>query len=489
MLVNRAYRRLWTGQLVSQTGDFVFSTTLALWIGTVLLEGRSYAPAAVSGLVVAVAVGTLLVGPPAGVFVDRWDRRRTMMGADLVRAGLVGALTAVAFLPDGTLPDGTVLAAVYTTVFLETAAAQFFNPARFALIGEVVGPADRARAAGIGQATQAIASIAGPPLAAPLLFAVGVRWALLVNAGSFLVSFAAVRGVRRGAEQESEREADQQGGQRAEHKADRRAAREAEQQAGQEAGPHAADARGGATPVAADAVAGVASQGLSWRAEFGAGLRLVAGSRVVLALLVSVALATVGTGALNSLNVFFVTGNLHAASRWYGTLEMALGFGLVGGALVAAAVAERLGAHRVFAGGLALTGLGLVVYSRLTGLGPALVTLALVGVPLAALNTALTPVLLSAVPQSHLGRVIAVINPVQQLAWLVGVAVSGWLASTALRGLDADVAGVHLGPIDTIFTAAGLLVAAGGGYAAAAMRGMRPAAPEAGAVAGSPASG
>ncbi|QLJ02936.1 hypothetical protein HZZ00_19320 [Streptomyces sp. NEAU-sy36] len=149
---------------------------------------------------------------------------------------------------------------------------------------------------------------------------------------------------------------------------------------------------------------------------------------------------------------------------------MALGFGLVGGALVAAAVTERLGAHRVFSGGLALTGLGLVVYSRLTGLGPALVTLVLVGLPLAALNTALTPVLLSAVPQSHLGRVIAVINPVQQLAALIGVTTAGWLASTALHGLDAEAAGVHFGPIDSIFTVAGLLMAAGGGYAALALR-------------------
>jgi len=79
-------------------------------------------------------------------------------------------------------------------------------------------------------------------------------------------------------------------------------------------------------------------------------------------------------------------------------------------------------------------------------------------------------VLLSAVPQSHLGRVVAVINPVQQLAALVGVTAAGWLASTALHGLDAEVARVHFGPIDSIFAVAGLLMAAGGGYAALALR-------------------
>ncbi|MCL2552978.1 MAG: MFS transporter [Actinomycetia bacterium] len=527
MLINRDYRRLWTGQLVSQTGDFVFSTTLALWIGTVVLAGRSYAPVAVSGLVVAVAVGTLLIGPPAGVFVDRWDRRRTMLGADLVRAGLVGALTVVAFLPAGTLPEGVVLGAVYATVFLATAAAQFFNPARFALIGEVVGPGERAKAAGIGQATQAIASIAGPPLAAPLLFTVGVRWALLVNALSFLASFAAVRGVRTAAERAADGEAPAVGGAGQPGAAsgadadgvdgaDAPGAVDAAGGAGVvdaagglddagvvdatggagvvdaagglddagavdgaggagavdgldavDGGPEAAE---GALPVGTNAVAAPGGRGSAWHAEFTAGLRLVAGSRVLLALLVALVLATVGTGALNSLNVFFVTDNLGVASRWYGTLEMAEGVGLVGGAVIAAAMTERLGAHRVFAGGLALTGVGVIVYSRLTGIGPALVTLALCGVLLAALNTAVTPVLLSSVPQSHLGRVIAVINPVQQLAALVGVAASGWLASTALHGLDAHVAGVHFGPIDTIFTVSGLLVTAGGVHAAVAMR-------------------
>ncbi|NDZ79880.1 MFS transporter [Streptomyces sp. SID10853] len=419
MLINRNYRLLWAGQLVSQIGDFAFATTLSLWVGQVLLVGKPYAPAAASALVGIVAVGTLAVGPIAGVFVDRWDRRRTMLVADLVRAGLIGVLTVVAFLPNGTLPDAGVLLAVYATVLLSTSAAQFFNPARFALIGNVVKPEERARASGIGQATQAIAIIAGPPLAAPVLFVVGVRWALLLNALSFLASFVAVRAVRVAAAVSS--------------------------------------------PIAIPGLAGV-------RAEFMAGLRLVTGSRAVTALMVTVALVTVGADALNTLNVFFVTDNLHADASWYGTLEMALGCGLIAGALLATRVVGRLGAARTFSLGLLLTGLGLVFYSRLGALGPSLVVLAVVGMPLAAVNTALTPVLLASVPQSHLGRVISVINPVQQLGALVGVSGAGWLASTALRDFHADVAGIQFGRIDTIFTAAGLLVVVGGFYAAIALR-------------------
>jgi MFS family permease len=419
-LVNRDFTFLWAGQLVSQVGDFVFSTTLSLWVGTILLQGRSYAPAAVSALIAVVAVGTLLAGPVAGVFVDRWDRRRTMLGADLVRAGLIGALTVVAFLPDGTLSSTAVLVLVYVTVLLATCAAQFFNPARFALLGDVVELRERGRAAGIGKATQAIATISGPPLAAPLLLTAGIRWALLLNGLSFAASFAAVRAVRTRPQER--------------------------------------------TRATATGFAGI-------RRKFASGLRLVRGSRVVTVLLVTLSLVTIGTSALNSLNVFFVTENLGAESRWFGTLEMALGCGLVVGALGAGRLGARLGFARVFSLGLVLTGVGLVAYARTTSLWPALVVLAVVGLPVAAVNTALTPVLLKAVPQSHLGRVVAVIGPVQQVAALTGVAVSGWLASTALQGLDLTVGGVHFGRIDSVFIVAGLIVAAGGLYAPAALRG------------------
>ncbi|WP_372456328.1 hypothetical protein [Streptomyces cavourensis] len=56
--------------------------------------------------------------------------------------------------------------------------------------------ADRARAAGITQATTQTALILSPPLAAPLFFALGVQWALLFNALSYLVSYLAIRSVR-----------------------------------------------------------------------------------------------------------------------------------------------------------------------------------------------------------------------------------------------------------------------------------------------------
>jgi hypothetical protein len=69
-----------------------------------------------------------------------------------------------------------------------------------------------------------------------------------------------------------------------------------------------------------------------------------------------------------------------------------------------------------------------------------------------------------------LGRVSAVLSPLQQLASIVSMALAGTLASTVLRGCHADVAGVTFGPYDTVFLAGGVLFVLGGLAAIAPMR-------------------
>jgi MFS family permease len=72
-LINRNFTLLSLGQAISNMGDFVYSTTLLIWVFT--LGGSA---AAVSGVLVAQYAPNFLLGPLAGVFVDRWHRLRTM---------------------------------------------------------------------------------------------------------------------------------------------------------------------------------------------------------------------------------------------------------------------------------------------------------------------------------------------------------------------------------------------------------------------------
>jgi MFS family permease len=86
---NRNWRLLWIGQAVSLTGDSFFDITVLLWVATVLARGQPWAPAAASGVLIAEAVPVLAVGPVAGVWVDRWNRRRTMLASDACRAAVI----------------------------------------------------------------------------------------------------------------------------------------------------------------------------------------------------------------------------------------------------------------------------------------------------------------------------------------------------------------------------------------------------------------
>ena len=417
-LINRNYAKLWYGQAVSAVGDCVFGTTLVLWVSQVLASGQPWAPAAVSGILVAVGAAFALVGPVAGVFVDRWDRKSTMMRTEVIRAAMVAGLTGLSFVPVRDLPVGAWLAAVYLVVFVLNAAGQFFTLARFATTGDVVhGEQDRARAVGLAQATTSAAGIIGPLIAAPLLFTVGFRWALAANAASYVVSYVAIRFLR-------------------------------------------------LTPEPRR-LAGAGQRNL--HAEFAVGLRLFARNRFLVTLLTVTVICQCGTGAINTLNVFFVTRNLHASSHLFGVAETAMGVGFVVGALAAGRMVRWIGARALTWSGLLATG-GLAVGYALQRSFPAgLVMLAIYAVPIAMLNTAVAPLLLDAAPREYLGRVMAVFNPVNQFASMLSVVISGWLTSTVLQSFRASFAGVTLNSVSLIFVVAGGLIFVSGIRAFAAL--------------------
>ncbi|MEU6537795.1 MFS transporter [Streptomyces sp. NPDC047000] len=426
-VINPDYTRLWFGQAVSSVGDAVFSTTLVLWVATVLGKGRAWAPMAVSGIVLASSVAVLVVGPLAGVFVDRWDKRATMLRTEAVRGVLVAVLTAFTLLPSGALPVGVWLALVYVTVLLLHTAGQFFSPARFAILADLVTTdTDRARAAGIAQASGETAWIIGPPLAAPLMFTAGFQWALLFNGLSYAVSYVAIRSIK------------------------------------VPAGNGGAGSAGGTGAARESRRSGV-------RREFTDGLRFFARSRFLMALLLLTVIGQFGIGAINTLNVFFTTANLHADAHLYGYLGTAMGIGGITGALCAGRVVKWFGARRTTWISLLVSGVLLVAYSRQSSFVGGIALLFVFTVPLTVLNTAMAPLLLAAAPPEYRGRVMAVFYPVTKLASMLSAVLSGWLAGSVLRDVGGSVGGLRFGPYDMIFAMSGLVVVASGVYACLAL--------------------
>ncbi|MGY0233315.1 MFS transporter [Longispora urticae] len=418
MLINRNYRYLWLGQAVSLVGDMVFHTTLLLWVATVLLKGKSYAPMASSAVLIVASTATVLVGPVAGVYVDRWNKKRTMLRADLLRAALIAALAGLAFLPAGSVPVALVLLLTGLAVALTTAVSQFFNPARAVMIGDVVPADQRGRAAGYGQATNALASIIGPPLAAPLLFTVGPQWALIANAVSFLASFAAIRAVR----------------------------------------PPVTE-----VPAEPRADASV-------RAELVEGLRLIRRSRALVALLAVIVLSMLGVGAVNALDVYFIQENLHVSPNWLGALGGALGAGFLIGSLTGGRLGDRFGHGRTYRYGILAFAVLFLCYARSTGIVTGICALTALGLSLGVVNTVLTPIVLKLVPREYQGRFWATLIPVNSVASIGSMALAGAVAGSLSPSFRLDLGWVAFGRMDLIFTVGAVIALVGAGYGLVAMR-------------------
>jgi MFS family permease len=364
----------------------------------------------------------VVLGPLAGVFVDRWDKRRTMLLMDLIRASLIGLLLLFVAVAPHLFPAQTrhaELAAVYVVVFVASTCAQFFNPSRLALIADVVTPELRNKASGMGQTTMYLAGIVGPPLAGPLFFHAGVRSALLINGLSFLISFAAILLVEP------------------------------------------------PTIAANNLVAGAPSV----LREFREGIAFFGHNRVLMTLLISLVIVMFGAGALNALDVFFVTVNLHTSASLFGVLSAAIGSGAVLGAIAASTLGSRIPAARTFWISLLLTSVGLLIYSRMTSFWPAVAALFVTGIPMAALNVAIMPLMLDSTPREMLGRVSSVLMPVVNVATLGSIVLAGWLAGTVMAHFRAHALGLTFGPVDTIFLAAGILGLVSGIYAMIGLRG------------------
>lgn len=405
---NRDWRLLWTGQSISATGDMVFYITVLLWIATVIAKGQPWAPAAASGALIATAGPVLVVGPLAGVFVDRWNRRRIMLAADAARFALIASLLALPSLRH-VIPVAAQLGILYAVLALCSCFAEFFNPSRLAVIGAIVPSDQQSQASALLSASFSLAQIIGPPIAAPLLITLGVQWALVLNAASFAVSYVCVRAID--------------------------------------------------VPLvpAADAPARE-----SFAAEFRTGVKFFVGNPILMTLGVGLVIALLGNGAVNSLAVFFVPRNLHVSASWLGTLSGSVGAGALIGALLASGIARRLSSERLFWISLIWGGVAFVGLSRATGLVPALIAGALLGLAAGVLNSVVSPIILRVTPSHLIGRVSAVFSPLEQLASIVSMVLAGVLASTVLRGFHATVAGVKFGPYDTVFAAAGLLFIIGG---------------------------
>ena len=419
--INRNFALLWFGQSTSNIGDFFFTTTLTLWVATQLARGQSWAPLAVSAVAMASVIPLLIVGPIAGVFVDRWDKRQTMLRMDALRAILVALLLLlIMFISIGKNPGTNMwfLIAIYTTIALVSVCSQFFNPSRFALIGSIVPDAQRTRAMSLTSISFNLSLIIGPSLAAPLYFALGVQWAIAIDVLSFVISFLAIMAVQ----------------------------------------------------VPETLFGKKIRDSKNFLREFVEGLHFFRGNKLLIVLLIAGILFQFGAGPSDALYVLFGIQNLHTPKNVLGLFEANYGIGVIVGLLASIYIAKWLGEVRVFWLSFLMWGSCMVIFGRTTNFIAGFALFFLLGFANAGINVVVGPLMLKATPHEFVGRVQSFNTPLIVGSSLLATTLAGLLASTVLNGFHASFLGSSFGTLDTLFSLSGFIVMGAGVYVLLALR-------------------
>jgi MFS family permease len=411
LLSNRNFLFSFGGSSLAGFGDSVFEITLVLWIATDLAANRAWSPIAVSGLLAASALPTLIVGPIAGVFVDRWDPRTTIIWSRLSSALLVLCSVAVS---EVNIPLIWKLGMIYLNVIVASIVAQFLFPSSARLLQAIVPASDLPRAASWLQGSASLTLLVGPALASALFALMGPMGGLIINAVAFAIGAGAAMLIL----------------------------------------PSRV-----ATSPAHPLSVGTVLHGLK------DGLTFFRSSPTLVSIAVCMTVAVMGASIVASLDVYFVSRNLGAPSALYGLLSTAQGVGMLAGAGLAVALVDRIDVANVMWVSVVAIGVSLIIYARLTAFWPAMAVIALLGVFVSFLPIALNAMVLRETSSQFIGRVVAIFGPLQRLGMIVGLVLGGTLYGFVLPDFHYEVIGVDIGPLDTIFSLAGAICVLAGLYA------------------------
>ncbi len=186
LLWHRDFRLLWFGETISQVGNAMAVVAVPLLAVTVLHASTFM----VSALVAAAWLPWLLIGLPAGAWVDRLPCPAVMVTCDATSTALYASVPAAAWL--GVLTIAQLLA----VALLGGAASVFFNTAQQAYLPSLVAGEQLVEGNAKLAGSTSAARLGGPGLAGLVAQALSVVTALLFNAASFLVSAACLLGIR-----------------------------------------------------------------------------------------------------------------------------------------------------------------------------------------------------------------------------------------------------------------------------------------------------
>lgn len=358
VLRNRQFLSLWLAHFVSTFGDWLailalFSLIAFRWHGT---------PNQVGGIFVAFILPWSLLGPFAGVFVDRWNLKATMISSDLIRAGLA-ALLALATQPYQ----------VYALMAALSGVSCFFMPAQSAMIPLLVRKEELLVANSANAQTMQLNKVISPAIAGVLVAWAGENLCFYLDSLSFVVSalFLSRLAVTRAASTEP-------------------------------------------------------AEGLrALVAELRAGLAYLHGHLTLRFVVLAMTAAMFIVGAFNALIAVYVRDTLHADSRIFGALTATIGIGTIAGSILIVRVAQKHSRALLVVWGICGMGVGVYLLAVSSVPWVAVGWSLALGVSVGLVLVPSQTLIQEETPREMLGRVSSSSLSLMTVAQLVGVAVAG----------------------------------------------------------------
>ena len=386
----RGLRLLLGAGLISLTGDWVLRIGLTYYI--YVLTGSTLASAT---MLLASFVPQIALSSLAGVFVDRWDPRRTMIVTNL--------LLAAGLLPLLAVRDARQVWIVYVVIAAEACIQQFFTPAQQSVVPRLVEEQHLVTANALNGQAGDVSRLAGSAAGGVLAAAGGITAVTLTDLGSFLLAvvlIARIPAVGRAA--------------------------------GAGAAAHGSDPAGAAGTPAAPTT--VRARLVQLRAEWAEGLRLSARQPVLRVVMTFLSVTCIGEGIMSTLFAPFVRSVLHGSGPDYGVIVAAQAIGGIGGGLIAASAGSRFRPSWLFGAGAVAFGaidLALFLYPLAeVAVWPAIVLMIIVGVPGALLLAGGMTLLQTATGDSHRGRVFGALSAIEGVAVVAGTIAAGFLGQS-----------------------------------------------------------
>jgi MFS family permease len=384
VLRQRNFFLLWLAQLISRSGDWLLLIALPFFVYGLTNSAFSMGTTFILQMAPRVLLGSLL-----GVFVDRWNQKWVMIGADLARALLL--------LPLLLVQSADNIWLVYLVALLQATLSQWYSPASSTLLPCLVDAEELLAANAASAFARNLTQMVAPSLGGALFELLGMRSVVLLDSASFLLSalltfLIVVPAMPR-------------------------------------------------TRPLLPAERGSGAWMRLWR-DWQAGIVLVMESRAITTIFLALAISMFAQGLIDVLFVLYVKKILQGSTFHWGLIESAQGIGGLVGGLMIERLSKTRGHAQLLALGLAGTGLFFLASISVPILPLVIFFTGLIGIPVVILSVSVETGLQRHSDERCLGRVFGSYGSMATSMLMAGMAVAALVGDTLDVTLLLHVAGV-----------------------------------------------